>query len=132
MKSRDKTQALIAMWIVIAILAGVTFTSLDFTSSTSWVFAIFAVVFGAMALGGTYIIAIMTRTMPDSGDRTHESDRRDPGKAKTSDLALVDRMVESLSDEELAALRRRLLAGEDDGEVISLEEALQARRGERR
>ena len=131
MKSRDKTQALIAMWIVIAILAGVTFTSLDFNSATSWVFAIFAAVFGAMALGGTYIVAIMTRTMPDDGDRALERHARDRDKAKTSDLALVDRMVESLSDEELAALRRRLLASDDDGEVISLEDVLQARRGER-
>ena len=131
MKSGDKARALAAMWVVIAILAGSTFNSLDFDSGSAWVLAVLGIVFAAMALGGTYIVAIMTKTMPESEEQARDARLRDRVKAKTSDMALVDRMVENLNDEELAALRRRLLSSDDDGEVISLEEALQTRRGGR-
>jgi len=131
MKSGDKARALMVMWIVIAILAGITLTGIRTDSGSAWILAVLALAFAGMALGGTYIVAIMTRTMPDSAESAHDTRSRDRIKAKTSDMALVDRMIDNLNDEELAALRRRLLSSDDDGEVLSLEEALHMWRGER-
>ncbi|MCC6613911.1 MAG: hypothetical protein IT320_10565 [Anaerolineae bacterium] len=130
MKSGDKARALIAMWIVTAIVAGATLNGLNVSSGSAWVLAVLGLAFAGMAVGGTYIVAIMTKTMPDGEEMMRDTRTYERGKAKTSDMALVDRMVDNLNDEELAALRRRLLAGGDDGEVLSLEEALHRRRGE--
>lgn len=53
-------------------------------------------------------------------------------KAKRSDMALVDRLIGSMSESELAALRRRLnenapVVG-DDGEMVSLDELLASKK----
>ena len=53
-------------------------------------------------------------------------------KAKRSDMALVDRLIGSMSEPELAALRKRLnqdtpVVG-DDGEMVSLDELLASKK----
>lgn len=126
MTSRDKAVVIIVMWMIAAALS---FFTLVGRSMDGWVALIVIGLIGS-AVGGSIAITTGTQTVvePSREQRIDSS-----GKAKTSDMSLVDRMIDSMSDEEIATLRRRLALDNnthmgDDGELLSLEEALKEKR----
>ncbi len=126
MTSRDKAVVIIVMWMIAAALS---FFTLVGRSMDGWVALIVIGLIGS-AVGGSIAITTGTQTVvePSREQRIDSS-----GKAKTSDMSLVDRMIDSMSDEEIATLRRRLALDNnthmgDDGELLSLEEALREKR----
>ncbi|MCA9903762.1 MAG: hypothetical protein KC547_07900 [Anaerolineae bacterium] len=126
MTSRDKAAVIIVMWMIAAVLS---FFTLVGRSMDGWVALIVIGLIGS-AVGGSVAITAGTQTVvePSREHHVHSS-----GKAKTSDMSLVDRMIDSMSDEEIAVLRRRLALDNnthmgDDGELLSLEEALKEKR----
>lgn len=134
MKSDDKSVALIFVWIAYGVISFFTFSGkpIDF-----WT-VIFAAVLGVIALAATFIIARMGSL--ESGFRTlnaEDKDRTDD-KAKRSDLALVERLIASMSEGEKATLRRELLGDStsdvmvlgEDGELMRVDEQ-QAAQNER-
>ncbi|MCL4248369.1 MAG: hypothetical protein KJ065_09505 [Anaerolineae bacterium] len=126
MTSRDKAVVIIVMWMIAAALS---FFTLVGRSMDGWVALIVIGLIGS-AVGGSIAITAGTQTVVEpSREQRIDSSR----KAKTSDMSLVDRMIDSMSDEEIATLRRRLTLDNnthmgDDGEVLSLEEALKEKR----
>ena len=129
MTSRDKAAVIIIMWLIAAALSFfVLFGSIG-NGLDVWSALLVMALIGS-AVGGSIAITTGTKTIETPGreQRSHSM-----GKAKTSDMALADRLIDSMSDEEIAALRRRL-SGEngahvgEDGEIVSLEEALRSRR----
>ncbi len=104
--------------------------------STIWtvytLFGVLILVFGEGAGAGIVLLglALMTllATLVIAWSRVVDEATDNPAisaKAKRSDLALIDRLVDSMSDAELTALRKRLAANvfvSDDGEIASLEE----------
>jgi hypothetical protein len=133
MRSEHKAIALLGTWLMIGAMMGIVLTELGSSSLDDWVFAALAGVFGLILVAVTAIITVATPTITEP--RANQRADREPrglGKAKNSDTALVDRLIATMSDAELAALRRRLGQDEaalsDDGEIISLEEAIRGKR----
>ncbi len=83
-----------------------------------------------VSLGGMLMImtVLATYMITRSGGQSSEPIEREQarGKAKRSDTALIERLIDSMSDEELAALRQRLVGGMstigDDGEIVPLDQ----------
>ena len=112
-------------------------------------FAILIIIFGGanlFLLAGLAVttllatlIVSLSRTVAEPpgelsfGEESDESDEiMTTPKAKRSDMALVDRLIGSMSESELAALRKRLnqdtpVLG-DDGEMVSLDELLASKK----
>jgi hypothetical protein len=105
MKSGDKPQAMFLIWAAFVLACLFTFAGKDLSVASVFM-ALFYVV-GAM--GATYFVM----DAPVSEEA--------PAKTKSHK---VDRMLSSLSDEEVDQLRQRL---SDDGELVSLDEALRQR-----
>jgi hypothetical protein len=84
-----------------------------------------------VSFGATMGITTGVKTIEEQPRIDARAASNDWRKAKNSDSALVDRLIDTMSDEELAALRRRLSAGGttvgEDGELVTLEEALRGR-----
>ncbi|MDX2137799.1 MAG: hypothetical protein SF123_06860 [Chloroflexota bacterium] len=128
MTSRDKRNLAIIIWVVAAVLNMAIILNnvpLDFWSAIAIVGVI------GVSFGATMGITTGVKTIEEQprADARTNSDWR---KAKNSDSALVDRLIETMSDEELAVLRRRLTAGNsttvgDDGELVTLEQALRGK-----
>jgi hypothetical protein len=102
MKSGDKPQAMFLIWAAFALACLFTFAGRDLSAASVFM-GLFYVV-GAM--GATYFV--MDAPVPDETSAKTKSHK-------------VDRMLSSLSDEEMDQLRQRL---SDDGELVSLDEAL--------
>jgi hypothetical protein len=73
----------------------------------------------------TLLATFMITRVPNAGETT--TDRSRIGhKAKRSDTALIDRLIDSMSDAEVAAFRKRLMGNDpvvgDDGEIVSLDD----------
>ncbi len=115
MNSGDRLKALIAVWIACFLMA---LTIAIFAGALEgWAVVSLGGMLMIMTLLGTFMI---TRSGGASSAPIEREEIR--GKAKRSDTALIERLIDSMSDEELAALRRRLI-GEaptigDDGEII--------------
>lgn len=132
MKSEHKALALLGTWLMIGVLAGVVLTNFGLGIQEEWVIAAVTGIFALLLISMTAIITVATPTI--ASDKSADSRAaRGLSKAKNSDTALVDRLIATMSEEELAALRRRLSAPDsaevgDDGEVISLEDAIRGKR----
>ena len=96
-------------------------------NAEGWVTVVLGLALTFMTLLATFMVTRASTTVETKMDTGRIS-----GKAKRSDTALVDRLLDSMSDAEVAALRRRLeeeneaVAG-DDGEMVSLDD-LRARK----
>jgi hypothetical protein len=117
MTSAHKLGAILFLWIagLIAIAVMVNGNAgMDFGTSLLGVFILIGV-------GGT---SIAITQMPTT-DQNASARKRGNSKLKNNEAALVDRLIDSMSDEELAALRRRLGDHEmrigDDGELVQIQ-----------
>ncbi|HLY29203.1 MAG TPA: hypothetical protein VKQ72_22850 [Aggregatilineales bacterium] len=116
MRSQDKVPALGIVWGVFLVLA--------FFSLLRGPMGFWDAVWGITLVLATFGVSafIMGVHRADAEPGYSDRDTHSQGKAKHSDLALVERLVESMSDEELAALRQRLtdqhMSVGDDGEMI--------------
>ncbi len=79
---------------------------------------------GLMLTAMTLLATFMITRVPNTVETKMDSGRIS-GKAKRSDTALVDRLLDSMSDAEVAALRKRLMGNDlvvgDDGEMVTLD-----------
>jgi hypothetical protein len=125
MTSRDRLIGLGLVWLIYAILIGLM---IDGSAATMGAAVPFMVFLTLITLAAT---VFLTRAAPPAAaakDETRARTARDRNlnaanpKAKRSDMALVDRLIDSMSDSELDALRRRLeRSGSslgDDGELL--------------
>ncbi len=119
MTSGDRLKALMAVWIACFLMA-----------LTVAIFARGLEGWAVVSLGAMMMIMVLLATamIMRAGGPSSEPIEREQirGKAKRSDTALIERLIDSMSDEELAALRRRLI-GEmstigDDGEIVPLDQ----------
>jgi hypothetical protein len=119
MTSGDRLKALAIVWGAITVIA---VALAMFGGNMDRFMALF---FGvAMMLAAMLSTAMIMRGAGHeevSSRKTVSSRRGTSGKAKRSDMALVDRLIETMSDSELDALRQRLgddsAAVGDDGEI---------------
>ncbi|MCA9903763.1 MAG: hypothetical protein KC547_07905 [Anaerolineae bacterium] len=130
MRSRDKTGAIIVIW---GIVGGILLLFMALKMVSGGELTAFETLFGSamMLAAGVASYGIANSGRVEESFPTSEHQSRLP-KAKTSDMALADRLIDSMSEEEIAALRRRLTMDNsthmgDDGELISLEEAMHTR-----
>jgi hypothetical protein len=120
MTSGDRLKALAIVWAAITIIA--VAIAIFGHNMAEWMTISFGFVLMVGALVSTHMI-MRGAAHEDVGSRKAISSRRGgaSGKAKRSDMALVDRLIESMSDTELDALRQRLgddsAAIGDDGEI---------------
>ncbi len=107
MNSGDKLKATFFIWVAFVLASMFTIAGHDLSG-------------GAVFMALIYTIAALTATgfVMNSKDTAAE-----PVKAKRS---RVDRLLSSLDDDELDALRERL--SQSDGEVVSLEDVLRQRK----
>ncbi len=125
-------------------LALTTMTILNFAQMGFWG-PVWLIVLAMATFGATGLIVTRDHhTNDDTNFRPGMQNMNGQGKAKRSDLALVDRLVASMSDEELAALRERLTdertAGDkvddtitsvgDDGEIVRRDSQAKQRRAD--
>ena len=126
MRSHHRLAALIFVWLVFAVLAFFIVSGIE-TSSAD---LILGSVYALTALAATTLIARIP-SVEDSTARFMQTGQR-AHKAKRGESQLVDRLIDTLSDDELARLRERLMfdpEAVDDGEMVSLEELIERRRG---
>jgi hypothetical protein len=120
---RDRLKALSIVWTAFTLT--VVGVALFTAKGEGYVVLTLGLALALMSLLATFMI-----TRIPNADETADSSRIS-AKAKRSDTALIDRLIESMSDAELAALRKRLTGDSttvgDDGEIVSLDE-LQAGR----
>jgi hypothetical protein len=81
---------------------------------------------GVMLTVMTLLATFMITRVPNTVETKTDSGRIS-GKAKHSDTALIDRLLDSMSDAEVAALRKRLMSNDDlvvgdDGEMVTLDD----------
>jgi hypothetical protein len=129
MNSDGKAGAIVLTWLMVGGIAFFTLPRIAETVSEDWVILGVMGILALIGLGTTFIVAVMTRTEPLTGERQ----TRERAKPKNSDTALVDRLLATMSDDELASLRRRLSADEqmaldDDGELVPMAQGLDKRR----
>jgi hypothetical protein len=103
MKSDDKQTAMFLIWAAFALACLFTFAGRELSAASVFM-ALFYVV-GAMAATNF----VMQAPVPEET----------PAKTKTHK---VDRVLSSLTDEEIEQLRQRLSA--DDGEMVSLDDVM--------
>ena len=120
MNSGDRLRALFVVWGAATVIA---ISMLIFLSGAEgWVRVVLGLAVTFMTLLATFMVTRAQSTIETRIDSHSVS-----GKAKRSDTALVDRLLDSMSDAEVAALRRRLdeeadsVVG-DDGEIVSLDD----------
>jgi hypothetical protein len=120
LNSGDRLRALFVIWG--AATAIVISMMIFLGHAEGWVTAVLGLAVAFMTVLATFMVtraSSMVETKMDTG--------RMSGKAKRSDTALIDRLLDSMSDAEVAALRRRLeeeadsVVG-DDGEMVSLDD----------
>ena len=115
MKSKERTKMFSTVWTVF-----------------TWLF-LFVAVFGEhtdvilIVLLGLGLLTLLATYMITRADIPNETNDRPTitSKSKRSDTALVDRLLESMSEAEMAALRRRLMGDipvGSDGELVPLDE----------
>ncbi len=109
MKSEDKLKAIFFIWAAFVLACLFTFANKATIEAGHVFIGLFFVV---AALAATH--TVMEAPLP--------AEAQPGGKSKTRK---VDRMLSSLSDEELDQLRQRL---SDDGELLSLDEVMQERK----
>ena len=107
MNSGDKLKAMFFIWVAFVLASMFTIAGHELSGGA----VLMATIYTAAAL-------IATGFVMTSKDTAVE-----PVKAK---LTRVDRLLSSLDDDELDALRDRL--GQSDGEVVSLEDVLRKRK----
>jgi hypothetical protein len=130
MNSSDKAGAIFVTWVIVGALAFFTLPRIAETVSEDWVVLGVMGILALIGLGTTFILAVMTST---ESKPSVEREPRERSKPKNSDTALVDRLLATMSDDELASLRRRLSADDlvaldDDGELVPLHQNVRGRR----
>ncbi len=119
MTSGDRLKALMAVWVALVLLLGVVIVFMS-SSSVAWAAVSLGAMLMVVALLATFMI---TRAKGPTSEPLEREEYR--GKAKRSDTALVERLIDSMSDDELAAFRERLMGGMstmgDDGEIVPLD-----------
>lgn len=108
MTSRDKLRALVLVWAAVIIICMVTFLGKSTIGIGEGVLGFFYMVFG------TAISIAITESKPATEADTQSSATREKSKLKRESTTLIDRLVESMDDDERAALLQRLGAGEED------------------
>jgi hypothetical protein len=106
MKAEDKPTAMFLIWAAFAFACLFTFAGRELSAASVFMALIYVV--GAM--GATHFVM----DAPVAGET--------PAKAKSHK---VDRMLSSLSDEEMEQLRQRL---SDDGEMVSLDDVMREKK----
>ena len=127
MNSDGKAGAIVVTWLVVGAIAFFTLPRIAEMVSEDWIVLGVMGILALIGLGTTFILAVLTRSIPNEKPTAEVEVRHH--KPKNSDSALVDRLLATMSDDELASLRRRLSAGDavtldDDGELITMEQAL--------
>ncbi len=117
MTSRDKLRAMVLMWVVAFFISLTLFVGKDMINLGEGVLGFFLF---AGLIGGT--IAISTSPTAAESVQPREQSFRESVKLKREDTHLIDRLVETMDDDERAALLRRLSAPDeysvsDDGEL---------------
>jgi hypothetical protein len=125
LNSGDRLRALFVIWGAATMIAISLMIFLG--RAEGWVTVVLGLALTFMTLLATFMVTRASTTVETKVDTGRIS-----GKAKHSDTALIDRLLDSMSDAEVAALRRRLeeeneaVVG-DDGEMVSLDD-LRARK----
>ena len=118
MTSNHKTGVIVVMWIAAMVMMGVITNNNPEMGAGAVILAIFILL---SVIGGTIAIS-QADTIRENGEQARASGR---GKLKNGETALMDRLIDSMNEEELAALRRRLGDGEmrigDDGEMVQIQ-----------
>lgn len=130
MNSDGKAGAIVLTWLMVGVIAFFTLPRIAETVSEDWVILGVMGILALIGLGTTFIVAVMTRTEPMTKVERETSERPKP---KNSDTALVDRLLATMSDDELASLRRRLSTEEqmtldDDGELVPMAQGFDKQR----
>ncbi len=114
MTSGDRLKALGIVWGAITVMA--VALAMFGHNMSEFLGVFFGVAMITVALLSTAMI-MRGAAQDDVRSRKPASSRRTSGsgKAKRSDMALVDRLIESMSDSELDALRQRL--GDDNASI---------------
>ncbi len=128
MTSRDKAAVVIVMWTIGFALSLIALIGRPIDL---WNALLVMAVIGS-AVGGS--IAITTGIKTIEQPRAEQAEQpASRGKAKNEDMGLADRLIASMTDEEIAALRRRLIesasvAVSDDGELVTLDDGTHSKR----
>jgi hypothetical protein len=115
MKSSQKTFTIVIMWISAMLMMGMIATNNPSMGAGATILSIFLLV---SVTAGT--IAISQTGVSGEGERERPSGS---SKVKNSDTALMERLIDNMSEDELAALRNRLGSGVtvgDDGELVEM------------
>jgi hypothetical protein len=125
LNSGDRLRALFVIW---GAATAIAISMLIFLQhAEGWVTVVLGLAVAFMTLLATFMVTRASNTVETRIDTGRMS-----GKAKRSDTALIDRLLDSMSDAEVAALRRRLeeeadaVIG-DDGEMVSLDDLREGR-----
>jgi hypothetical protein len=123
MKSEHKALTIIAVWFAAFAIMAIFFIDRDVTLGTG--------ILAFVALAGASATTIEI-AQSSAKELAQQQKIIKTEKAKNSKFARVDKLLAGLSDDDLAALRRRLVADEpasisDDGELVTLEEVLRGR-----
>jgi len=117
MTSRDKLRALVLMWMMAFFISLTLFVGKDMINLGE---AVLGFLLFAGLIGGTIAIS----TSPAAPETVQQRDRsiQESAKLKREDTQLIDRLVESMDEDERAALMRRLSIPDDyslsdDGEL---------------
>ncbi len=122
MESSHKVIAVVIIWAIVLGVAAATLQPLAASVSQEWVLVAIMGIFATLGLGVTFMIGSLIPTVT-KGESNAVQTRG--GKAKNEDMNLAERLIASMSDDEIEALRRRLndTVG-DDGELVSVDERL--------
>jgi hypothetical protein len=119
LNSGDRLKALFIVWTVCGLIAIAMVFGLHDVDAFS------GIALGVMLTTMTLLATFMITRVPNTVE-TRIDTGRIGSKAKHSDTALIDRLIESMSDTEVAALRRRLMGNDpvvgDDGELVTLDD----------
>jgi hypothetical protein len=129
MKSGHRLTALIVIWIAFAVASSETFDNLSLNNSSGSAAAVaMTLIYVVGVIVASLVVMKFGGTDTDAAQRSSLSNQ----KPKRSDMGLAERLIDSMSDEELEALRQRLMGGSmtigDDGELIPAERSSQRRR----
>ena len=126
MESGHKVIAVVLIWAIVIGTAAATLPTLATTITEEWVLVAMMGIFAVIGLGVTFMILGL---IPNVKSTDANLVQTRGGKPKNEDMGLADRLIASMSDEEIAALRRRLNDSTgDDGEIVSMEETLRQQR----
>ena len=120
MTSRDKAAVVIVMWLIGFALSLIALVGRDIDI---WNSLLVMAVIGA-AVGGSIAITTGTKTI-EQPRAERDAQPASRSKAKNEDMGLADRLIASMTDDEIAALRRRLIDAAGigaDGELVTLQD----------